>query len=284
MSKTVQCPRCEDESQANAVGHRMKHIIFYSGGAASWAAAKRVAEAHGTDDLVLLFTDTMMEDADTYRFLRESAANVGGELVEISDGRDPWEVFFDSRFLGNSRVDPCSRILKREKAATWIKDNCDPETTTLYLGISWDEIHRCEAISRNWQPYRVEFPLCNEPYLTKHDIHDMAEAEGIDRQRLYRMGFPHANCGGFCIKAGQGHFKILLDTMPKRFAYHESREQELREHLGRDDIAILRDRAGGDTTPLTLREFRERIEAGGQCDLFDLGGCGCFTDSEGVED
>jgi len=44
-------------------------------------------------------------------------------------------------------------------------------------------------------------------------------------------------------------------------------------------VAILRDRRGGTTRPMTLREFRERIQA--QPDLFDAdewGGCGCFTD------
>lgn len=28
---------------------------------------------------------------------------------------------------------------------------------------------------------------------------------------------------------------------------------------------------------LPLRVLRERVEAGGPCDLFDWGGCGCFA-------
>ena len=54
----------------------MKHVVMFSGGAGSWAAAKRVAERHGTADLTLLFTDTLMEDEDLYRFLHEAAAAV----------------------------------------------------------------------------------------------------------------------------------------------------------------------------------------------------------------
>jgi 3'-phosphoadenosine 5'-phosphosulfate sulfotransferase (PAPS reductase)/FAD synthetase len=64
---------------------------MFSGGVGSWAAARRVVEKHGTEDLVLLFADTLIEDEDTYRFLREAAANVGGQLVEIADGRTPWD-------------------------------------------------------------------------------------------------------------------------------------------------------------------------------------------------
>jgi hypothetical protein len=54
------------------------------GGVASWMTAKRVAAMHGTDGLVLLFADTLMEDEDTYRFLEAGAANVGGEFVRLA--------------------------------------------------------------------------------------------------------------------------------------------------------------------------------------------------------
>jgi hypothetical protein len=103
-----------------------------------------------------------------------------------------------------------------------------------------------------------------------------ALAAGIEPPRLYKMGFHHNNCGGFCIKAGQAQFARLLTTMPERYARHERREQELRDYLGKD-IAILRDRRGGDTKPMTLREFRERLEHDAKAfDSFDWGGCGCF--------
>lgn len=48
------------------------------------------------------------------------------------------------------------------------------------------------------------------------------------------------------------------------------------------DVAILRDRIGGTTDPMTLRRFRKRIETEGmdQKDMFDnMRGCGgCFVD------
>ena len=99
------------------------HVVFYSGGISSWATAKRVAKKHGTKNLKMLFTDTLIEDKDLYRFLDESAENVGGELIKIADVRTPWQVFKDVRLVGNSRLDPCSRILKRELATKWVKEN-----------------------------------------------------------------------------------------------------------------------------------------------------------------
>lgn len=240
-----------------------RHVVMFSGGVGSWAAAKRVAEKHGTDNLILLFADTLIEDEDLYRFLDEAAANVGGRLVKVAEGRDPWQVFFDVRFLGNSRVDPCSRILKREFLRRWLDEHCDPASTTVYLGIDWTEAHRFERARRYWVPWRVEAPLCKPPYLLKDDMLAVLRAEGIRPPRLYELGFSHNNCGGFCVKAGQAHFALLYRTMPERYLYHERREQELRDYLCKD-VAILVDRRGGGARPMTLREFRERLEVNDQ--------------------
>src|SRR5690606_36146517 len=192
---------------------------------------------------------------------------------------DPWQVFFDVRFLGNSRVDPCSRILKRQFLRKWLEQNCDPTNTIVYLGIDWTEEHRYERAKSYWSPWNCLAPLCDPPYLTKEEIMQWAEAEGLRLPRLYHMGFPHNNCGGFCIKAGQAHFKLLLEKMPERYAYHEQREQELRKYLGKD-VAILRDRRGGKSRPLTLREFRYRLQSTGEYETDEWGGCGCFSPLE----
>lgn len=258
----------------------MKHVVMFSGGNGSWAAAKRVAEKYGTADMVLLFTDTRMEDEDLYRFIVEAAANIGVPLTKLTEGRNPWHVFFDERFLGNSRVDPCSRILKRELAQQWLIDNCDPADTVCYVGVDWTEEHRYTRL-RDRQAaagWRYEAPMCDEPYITRKDVSAWLTREGIVQGRLYGMGFAHDNCGGFCIKAGQGHYANLLKHLPKRYARHENMEQGFRTFIGKD-VSILTDRSGdGKKKPLTLKDLRIRIESGGQVDAFEVGGCGCFLD------
>jgi hypothetical protein len=254
------------------------HVVMFSGGIGSWAAATRVAARHGTADLVLLFTDTKIEDPDLYRFLHEAAAHVGGRLVQIADGRTPWEVFRDVKFLGNSRVDPCSRILKREIADKWLIDHCNPADTTVYVGIDWSEEHRFTRLAarkaeRGWH---YEAPLCEPPYILKPQMFELLAAAGIRRPRLYDFGMQHNNCGGGCVKAGVGHFARLLRVLPDVYAEWERQEDTLRGQLG--EVSILRDRTGGTSTPLSLQAFRERIEAGHQPDLWDIGGCGCFLD------
>jgi hypothetical protein len=223
----------------------------------------------------------MTEDEDVYRFLTEAAADVGGRFVRIADGRDVWQVFRDVRMIGNTRADPCSRILKRQLTRTWLSENCDPTTTTIHIGFGWDEETRIEKARRFWGAWAVDFPLTWRPLpsLGRPAVMAAVRANGLEPPRAYEQGFAHANCGGFCVKAGQGHFKLLLEQMPDRYRYHEGKEQEMRDYLGKD-VAILRDRRGGETKPLTLRAFRERIEQGAAVDETDIGGCACFAPSE----
>lgn len=297
-------------------------VVMFSGGVGSWAAAKRVAERHGTDSLYLLFTDTLIEDADLYRFLIQGAADVFGvaspegiatglpefyespderpalladlkrdaarvvpRLIWISDGRDPWTLFRQKRILGNSYVDVCSRVLKRERFAKWAEAGCDVDHAVMYVGIDWTERHRYDRMRDRWAKdgWAVEAPLCDPPLMDKTAVFALLESRGIVPPKLYGYGFAHNNCGGFCIKAGQGHYRLLLEKLPERYAFFEAKEEEIRRYLGRD-VAILPDRiGGGPKRPLTLRRLRERIEAGGQVDEYEVGGCGCFVEDAEAE-
>jgi len=300
------------------------HINFNSGGIGSWATLKRIlAVASPTDTVINLFTDTLIEDGDLYRFLIETTAEAYGVepltalmerceaipdieseddvvtrklliaeiameamrlipgLVWIIEGRTPWEVFHDTRYLGNSRLAKCSHVLKQETASKWIRENYRNEDCKLYLGIDWSEDHRRVAPVVNWAPYIVEFPMCDEPYVDKHDMLRMLDELNIARPRLYAMGFAHNNCGGFCVRAGQGHFANLLTQFPEQFAYHEGKEREMRDYLGKD-VTILKKVRDKTTYRLSLKQLRESIEGPGESDIDygDIGGCGCFVTDE----
>lgn len=250
-------------------------VVMYSGGIASFVAALRTVERYGHTQTTLLFCDTKQEDEDLYRFLREGAAYLDVPLVEIADGRTPWQVFRDVRFLGNTRADPCSRILKRNLARTWMEQHASPGTTVV-LGLDSCEMRRVPKVQRFWAPWPVALPLLSPPYLDKDACRQLVRTLGLTEPRLYALGFPNNNCGGRCVKGGQAYWLHLLRVMPERFAEDEANEAQLRQALGKN-VAILRDRRGGTTKPYTLRQLREQ----GQTDQEELwGSCGCFTDGE----
>lgn len=261
---------------------RPHRVVMYSGGVGSWAAAKLVAERHGTGSLTLLFADTLIEDADLYRFLRDGARNVGGRLVITAEGRTPWEVFRDRRFLGNHRVDPCSQELKRDHLRKWLEQRCSPKWTVVYLGIDWTEEHRFHKARRYWAPWRVESPLLERTDLDKAGQLAWLKAEGVDPPRLYELGFPHNNCGGACVKAGMAHFRHLLRKLPHVYEEWEREEEKLRQFLGKD-VAILTDRSGGRggarRRPMPLSEFRHRIQESELPGADDWGSCSCMSPS-----
>ncbi|GAA2470923.1 hypothetical protein [Winogradskya humida] len=138
MSLTV---RGEPPTTSRAAPHPAGtlHVVQFSGGIGSWAAAMRVAEEHGTDNLILLAADTKAEDPDLWRFVADAGAHFGVEPVIVADGRTPWQVFADQRFVGNSRIAPCSVHLKQKPCRRWLTEHADPDRTVLYVGIDWSE-------------------------------------------------------------------------------------------------------------------------------------------------
>jgi hypothetical protein len=318
------------------------HVIMFSAGGGSWAAAHRVVERHSREELRLVFTDTLYEDADAYRFLIEGASDVFGlrlkwnvprakefpdyrdfatpidgycgnpewraflaklrrdatvalpGLVWLVEGRDPWEVYRDERILGNSRIDPCSKILKRQVADRWLKANCDPTDTIVYVGIDWTEKHRFDdgeggglRPRRAADGWRYEAPLCDAPWLWKPDITSMMRERDLLPPRLYAKGYTHNNCGGFCCKAGHAHYANRLRVDPNHFAYDEAMEAKMIAFLGHP-YSMLTTRAGGEgKRTMTLASLRERLTRDGhdrpELDLDDYGGCGCFSDESACE-
>lgn len=253
----------------------MKRIVTTSGGITSWAVARLIADQYGTDDMVLLFADTLVEDEDLYRFLGDVASDIGVPITRIADGRTPWEVFRDRRWIGNTQTAHCSELLKQKPSRVWLEENSDPATDVVYLGIDWTETHRIPKIEAAHRPWRVEFPLTEPGTPHKDEWLALLESRGIRAPRLYGLGFAHNNCGGACVKGGQAQWAHLLKVFPERFAHNEREEAALRAHLGTDS-AILRDRRGGVTRPLPLTVLRDRVTAS-TVDRDDWGGCGCYT-------
>ena len=258
------------------------NVVMFSGGIGSWATARRAADNHGTDNLTLLFADTLVEDADTYRFLHEAAEQIGGQLVKVADGRTPFEVFHDDHFLGNARLANCSKYLKQKPCREWLEKNVDPDDAVLYVGIDWSETHRMPAIVKGWEPYTVDAPLTVPPLYDKLSMVEAARRAGLEPPAAYANGFPHANClAQGCVRGGQAYWHQILRTNPEVYARTEADEQGIRATEWGRDATVLRDRTGGVSTPMTLREFRKRLET--QPSLLDAdewGGCGCFTDMD----
>ena len=235
------------------------YISLFSGGVASFIATLVILEKFPNQTLIWFF-DTKIEDQDTYRFLYDCQDFYGKEINIFSDGRNPWQVFRDERFIGNSWKTPCNKILKRKLLEEKIDKYNLHEELALVFGISSHEIHRTIKISEGWKKKKIKtiFPLLLSPLLENEMIFNFQDKFGINPPRLYEMGFKHNNCGGACVKAGKKQWIHLYKTFPTRYLWHEKEERLIRNYL-KKDVSILRDRKGGTTKPLTLEKLREGL-------------------------
>lgn len=271
----------------------MKYLVHLSGGLGSAMALLRTIERYGLDNTEAVFADVRGnsthrydgEHADTYRFINDLVRHTGVTFTRLAEGRAVWDVLEDRRVIsmvvGNKRLSPCSQELKREPLDRYVSEHYKPDQVVQVAGMGWQETGRMRQMERAKAPYRVWFPLAETPYMDNCHIEAELAKIGIAVPSMYYDGFSHGNCGGFCINGGTGHFARLYTADPDRYRYHEAREQQFQERTGTTHT-VLKDRRGGVSRPMTLADFRERLERGEVYDELDAGGCGCFA-SGGVQ-
>lgn len=205
---------------------------------------------------------------------------------------------------------------------------------TLYFGIGFDEMHREGSIVENWKPFVVEMPLIENNIW----IDEVLKKYNIRQPEMYDLGFSHNNCSARCVKAGQGHYNLFKERLPKEFERFMEQEHYLKICVSayryitngnkqKDDIPpgdiipldvqdimlaelddafrdYFYDRADKpklyihpagsavhkymeikqysfmkkDGKPYPIRDLHYEVENDQQIDMFDIGGCGCFTD------
>lgn len=226
--------------------------------------------------MVLLFADTLVEDEDLYRFNRDIIKLLGCKFIRIAEGRTPWQVFNDVKYIGNTRVDPCSRVLKRDLIRDWITSNYKPEECTIWIGIDCSEEHRLAPVVERNKPYLYRSYLIEKDiFLTKSYKFDWCYRNKIEIPIMYKMGFSHHNCGGFCVKAGQGQFEMLWKLLPDVYLKNENEEQVAIKNNPKLR-PFLRKTINGKLRYLTLKQFREEfLEPNKDIDSDEFGGCGC---------
>lgn len=110
---------------------------MFSSGLSSAILLDMVQKEHGRENTVALFTDTLWEDEDNYRFLREVIGYLGAYLVYRRDGRTPEQVFFDARFLIGPKGTRCTIDLKIKQTLKYLDELKEQGVEPiLYYGIS----------------------------------------------------------------------------------------------------------------------------------------------------
>lgn len=213
----------------------MLQIVSFSGGIGSFCVLRRVVKMFPSEQIKVVFMDTLWEDEDLYRFNDDVFAYLaqhypGIEVIPLCDGRTPPEVSREQHIVLNNRFPICSQQLKSRLFRTWLKNcNISPDDAVIHIGIDNSETRRCPAITANYK-HPVRYLLAEEGITQKDTLLSECVEWGIEIPRLYNLGFDHNNCGGRCFRAGKNHFERLLTCMPDRFAEIKQYEKELSEY------------------------------------------------------
>lgn len=255
----------------------VKHIISFSGGMGSFAEAYFCCQLYGVENCILLFANVLIEDEDLYRFLNESILFLkfsGHNYVELCEGKTPFDIFKEKNNMGSRYIDPCSEMLKRNPLTDWVRNNFKPWECQVHLGIDYSEIHRLERACEYKKPYIYRSLLCENKLILNKSF---SERFGIKRPRLYDWGLGHNNCGGYCVKAGMGHYKKLFEANKERYIQHEDSEQDVYANI-KTNFKILRKTTNGEKEYMSLKDFRIKYLENNSTTVEDnqeFGGCGC---------
>lgn len=138
------------------------HIIFFSGGIASFEVAHFVKSQYPNQNILLYFTDTLWENPDLFRFMYEASEKLELPLLYHAYGLNPAQLMHKQAVVYNSRIGNCSTILKMGVAADYFFKGIEPErvkwhnaqylkqpieplaegfkeNTTIYFGIGFEE-------------------------------------------------------------------------------------------------------------------------------------------------
>ena len=236
----------------------MNHIVSFSSGLSSAITAVRVLDKH--PDALLVFMDTNFEDEDNYRFMSDFENRFGVKIMRLADGRTPYEVSRAEHVIPNNSLAPCTFRLKIDLFKNFLLYL--GREATIYIGYDYSEMHRIASTTKNYEDmgYKVDYPLLWKPLETRRYTDVVRIDWGIEAPRMYRLGYTHANCGGRCVKQGQGDWIRTLINFPERFAEIEAWENDMRKNEVNSNYALLKSQTLEGRKPLTLTELRERYE------------------------
>jgi hypothetical protein len=248
-----------------------------------------MVDEHGPENVVLIFADTLIESKGLYVRNEEVSKYLGIPIIRISKELTPWQLFRREGLIGNDHFPICSTKLKREPLNEWMESHYEMdenqhnylyEPATVILGFDYSEYHRVVDFHNQHPNWRVRAPMTEGPLWDKCKMESEARKLGFTISEAYEQGYPHDNCVKRCVKAGISHWVHLHNTDLPAFMEWENEEVATQKDFRLRGISnwqftILKDRRGGETKPLLLRDLRIRIESGEQFPKYAWGGCGC---------
>ena len=202
-------------------------VIWFSCGVASAVAAIQAIERYGRDyDIRIVNTPILEEDLDNRRFLRDVEQHLKRKIEISINPKYPFcstvDVWERERFMLGPYGAPCTKQLKKNARHRWERLN---KFDTFVLGFTADEQKRHERFIQSERDDMT--PVLIEAGMSREDCNRLLEKIGIQRPRIYNMGFKNGNCRG-CVKSrSPRYWNLVREHFPDVFTHRAIQSQRI---------------------------------------------------------
>jgi 3'-phosphoadenosine 5'-phosphosulfate sulfotransferase (PAPS reductase)/FAD synthetase len=200
---------------------KRKIAVWFSCGAASAIALQLTLKKYSEkNDVVAIYNPVVNEDEDNLRFLEDVEKWLGVKIERAINPKYPDCDINDTfknkagkfNFMSGPMGAPCTIHLKKKAREHWEKTN-KPDWHVLGFDINEERRAKRFRMSERRNSF---FPLIDAKY-TKQDCVDVLVNNGIKVPRIYKLGYPNANCIG-CVKASSPtYWNLVRKTHPDVF-------------------------------------------------------------------
>lgn len=245
--------------------------VWFSCGAASAVAAKKTVELFSDIAKIRIVNNPIKEeDEDNQRFLKDVEQWIGVKIELALNSRYPSasceQVWSDRRYMSGVLGAPCTLELKKKARQEWERCN---HVDWHVLGFVAEEKKRSDNFMLTERQNLL--PVLIDQGISKADCFRIIQEAGIELPRIYKMGYPNANCIG-CVKAtSPTYWNHVRKMHPEVF---EARAKQSREIGAR----LARVRSRGKTSRVFLDELSPQAK-GNPIKSMDFE-CGIFCEEK----
>ena len=201
-------------------------VVWFSCGAASAVAAKKTIEKYGeTHNIRIVNNPIKEEDDDNLRFKKDVEKWLGIEIETAINPKYPecsavivWD---KRRYMSGVSGAPCTQELKKKARYAFEMDN---DIDWHVMGFVKEEKNRQD---RFYKERENTIPVLIDEGITKAECYQIIQEAGIELPRIYKMGYPNANCIG-CVKAtGVTYWNHVRKMHPDIFKQRAEQSREI---------------------------------------------------------
>lgn len=202
-------------------------VCWFSCGLASAVAAKKTIDKYGKDCQIRVVNNPIAEEhPDNKRFLKDVEQWIGTRVEYAINPKYPScsirKVWQRRKYMSGINGAPCTTELKKKARQHWENNN---KYDYMVLGFTYDEKKRHDRFILTERNNLL--PILIESKITKEDCAKIIQDAGIDIPKMYKLGYPNANCIG-CVKATSPSYWNLVRTVhPQVFAERRQQSNEL---------------------------------------------------------